>query len=114
GKTPLSAGLWEAFKLAKRERFKDPSQRITLLLITDGKANQSMGGKSIREEICRISFLLSSLPGIDFLVLDTEDKKGLFKTDLGLWIANLLGARYIQMEDLKAEKLLSFISLSNH
>ncbi|MGC9003825.1 MAG: VWA domain-containing protein [bacterium] len=114
GKTPLSAGLWEAFKLAKRERFKDPSQRITLLLITDGKANQSMGGKSIREEICRISFLLSSLPGIDFLVVDTEDKKGLFKTDLGLWIANLLGARYIQMEDLKAEKLLSFISLSNH
>jgi magnesium chelatase subunit D len=109
GKTPLSAGLWEAYKLTRRERIKEATLRITVLIITDGKANQSMGGKSVKEEIAKLTSLLRTLQGVDYIVVDTEDKRGLFKTDLGIWIANLLKARYIPMEELKADRILALL-----
>lgn len=45
GKTPLSAGLMEAYKLIRLLKIKEPENRFLVLLITDGKANVSLRGR---------------------------------------------------------------------
>ncbi len=58
GKTPLSSALYNLLLLAMRERMKDKSLKVRAFLISDGKANVSLFGKRIRDEIKEIAKLL--------------------------------------------------------
>jgi len=82
GKTPLTAGLLEAYKLIQRVGMKSPETRFLPILITDGRANQTMTGIPVRDEIKVVVTLFNKLHLTDFIVVDTEDKKGFIKTDL--------------------------------
>jgi len=51
GKTPLAAGLLETFNLIRRVRIKSEETRFLVVVITDGRANHSLSGVPVREEI---------------------------------------------------------------
>lgn len=106
GKTPLSAGLLEAYTLIKKMKIKKPESRFLLLLLTDGKANVSLSGKPPLEEIQNICFMLKDFLSTDFIVIDTEKKDSFMKMDLAFRVAQWLQARYFLMEEIKAESLL--------
>jgi magnesium chelatase subunit D len=109
GKTPLTAGLLEAYKLIKRVMFKAPETRFLVMLITDGRANHSISKAPIGEEIEKVSQLLRGLRFTDFIVVDTENKKGFIKTDLALQIASQLGADYYTIENIRSEFLTELV-----
>jgi magnesium chelatase subunit D len=107
GKTPLSAGLMETYNLIRSLKLKEPYSRFLVFLITDGKANVSLTGKPIFEELQSLCNLLISIPSTDFVVIDTEKKNKFIKMDIAFKIAEWLNARYYLVEDLKAENLLA-------
>jgi magnesium chelatase subunit D len=109
GKTPLGSGLMEAYNLIKRHSKKAPETRFLLVIITDGRANHSLSGLPVREEIARISQLLSEIPGTDYIVVDTEDKNKFMKADLAVPLANHLNANYFTIDDLKADYLVEMV-----
>jgi len=111
GKTPLSAGLLEAYKLIRRMRLKQPEARFLVLLLTDGKANVSLSGKPPLEELQNICFMLKDFPSTDFIVIDTEKKDSFMKMDLAFRISQWLQARYFQIEELKSENLFQIVNL---
>jgi len=111
GKTPLTAGLLEAYKLIQRVGMKSPETRFLPILITDGRANQTMTGIPVRDEIKVVVTLFNKLHLTDFIVVDTEDKKGFIKTDLALQIASELGADYYTVENIRSEFLTELVQI---
>ncbi|WP_353685397.1 VWA domain-containing protein [Thermodesulfovibrio sp. 3462-1] len=109
GKTPLSAGLMEAYRLIRRMAIKEPESRFLILLITDGKANVSLTGKTVFDELRSICFMLSNLTSVDFIVIDTEKKNKFMKIDFAVKIAEWLQAKYFLIEELKSESLLGIV-----
>ncbi|GAB6182390.1 vWA domain-containing protein [Thermodesulfovibrio hydrogeniphilus] len=110
GKTPLAAGLMEAYKLVKNLHFKHPEMRFLILLLTDGKANVSLTGKPPFEEIQSICFMLRDMPATDFIVIDTEKKNSFIKMDLAFKIAEWLNARYFLIDEIKSDTLAQIVS----
>jgi magnesium chelatase subunit D len=109
GKTPLSAGLLEAFRLVQRVRPKSAETRFLIVLVTDGRANQGLSEMPIKEEIFKMTSLLSEQRFTDFIVIDTEDKGKFIRTDLAREVASTLGANYYEIEDLKAGHLTEIV-----
>lgn len=109
GKTPLGAGLLEAYRLLERVGRKRPETRFLFLLITDGRANQSITEMSPDEEVSRIAALISEHPGIDIVVVDTEEKGRFTTLDRAASIAAMLGADYYTIDDLKADYLMNIV-----
>lgn len=109
GKTPLSAGLMEAYKLMKITHFKYPENRLLILIITDGKPNVSLSDKPVLEELKSVCFMLKDFPLTDFIVIDTEKKDKFMKMDLAIKIAEWLQATYHSIDSLKSESLLNIV-----
>lgn len=111
GNTPLGAGLLRAYDLIKKLKFKSPFARFLVFVVTDGKANVSISGKPVFDELRSICLFLKELALTEFVVIDTEKKRGLRRTDLSLKIAKWLNASYFPMEDLKSENILGIVNL---
>lgn len=109
GKTPLTAGLLESYKLIKNVRMKSAETRFLVVLVTDGRANHSSSGAPVREEITAMTGLLAELPSTDYIVIDTENKKTFLKADLACEISGLLGADYYGIDDLRSSHLTEII-----
>ncbi|MFN3921518.1 MAG: VWA domain-containing protein, partial [Caldimicrobium sp.] len=109
GKTPLGAGLLETYKLIKFVSRKDPKRKFLVVLITDGKANQSLSGEDPYKEINKIISSLKAIQGVDYIVIDTEDKNNFIKINYTLEIAKQLEADYLYLEDLKARHLTKIV-----
>jgi magnesium chelatase subunit D len=105
GKTPLGAGLLEAYNLMARIGRKKSETRFLIVLITDGRSNQAISDMPPDEEISRISALLREQPGLDIIVVDTEEKGRFVTTDRAATVAALLNAEYYPIDDLKADTL---------
>ncbi len=109
GRTPLSAGLLEAYRLVKRTELQRPRTRCLVVLVTDGRANQGLTQEPIDREIGKITALLSGLKRTDYVVVDSEDKKNLIRMDLAPRLARGLGARYYRLADLKSDNLADVV-----
>lgn len=109
GKTPLGAGLLEAYKLIKNVLIIEPETRFIVILVSDGRANHSITGLKIEEEIKKLSKTLRELPSVDYIVVDTEEKGRFLTTDCAKMIASYLDADYYTIEGLKAEELIEII-----
>jgi magnesium chelatase subunit D len=109
GKTPLAAGLLETFNLIRRVRIKSRETRFLVVVVTDGRANQGLSGAPVHEEIKKTTSLLNGLPSTDYIVVDTEDKTKIIRTDLAREIASSLGADYYDIDGLKADYLTTVI-----
>ena len=109
GKTPLAAGLLEAYRLVRRTGLQRPRTRCLVVLVTDGRANQGLTPEPVDREIGRLAALLSTVKRTDYIVVDVEDKKSLTRMDLALRLAHRLGARYFRPADLKSDNLTGIV-----
>jgi magnesium chelatase subunit D len=109
GRTPLAAGLLAAHRIMAQVRRKDPRRRLLVVLVSDGRANQGLSDLPIMEELRRLAALLREIPLTDYVVVDTEDKSHLLRTDLARELAGLLGAPCFTLEDLRAEHLTGLV-----
>jgi len=87
----------------KRTLRNRPDTRIQVVLLTDGRGNHSMSGVSPKEESLRMARLMAEETRCDCIVVDTENKGNLIRTDLARPLAETLGARYFTFETLRAE-----------
>jgi len=111
GKTPLGAGLLEAYRLIERSGKKQSETRFLIVLITDGRANQSLSSMTPEEEVTRTATLLRDQAGIDVIMVDTEEKGRFTTTDRAVGIAALLDADYYTIDDLKSEYLHDLVQM---
>ena len=101
GKTPLMSGLAAAYGILQMEAESGFSPAMVIL--TDGRGNVSLnGGTSSREEYDRVTGTLAS-SGIRLIVIDTET--GFMRFGKASALADAMGADYMRLEDLNAERL---------
>ncbi len=109
GSTPLPAALFQLKNFLANFLRRDPSHRVTVLLVTDGRGNVSVFGQHPREEVEMLASLLRlEFPTVEFVVIDTE--AGAVRLEMAKKLAELLGARYFTPEALKAERLFEIAS----
>ena len=110
GRTPLSKGLYLALEVLETERLKDRDTLPLLVLLSDGRANVSLdardtgvstSGKATEEAKSFASLFQEK--HISAVVVDTE--LGFIKLGLAQSIADAMAARYIKLDDLRADRL---------
>jgi magnesium chelatase subunit D len=119
GRTPLSHGLVEAFRLLRVHLIKEPAARPIAILITDGKANVSVRSEmrvdvghektSPREEALRIAARMAEEERVKYVVVDTEEA-GVMTFGLAAQLAAQLGAEYLKIDDLKGRDLVDIVT----
>ena len=116
GRTPLSRGLYAALEVLETERLKDRETLPLLVLLSDGRANVSMAGGSVgdatvgdaAEETRAIASLVEEKK-IQSVVIDTE--MDFIKLGLARQVAEAMGARYLKLEELRADNLAEAVRL---
>ena len=92
GTTPLAAGLDAVADLIRRERWRDPSRRPLLVVVTDGRAT---GGS---DPVGRARSAARRLAGISGVVVDAEE--GPVRLGLAAQLASDLGAELVTVAGL--------------
>jgi len=108
GRTPLSAGLLKSHEVAKTHLYKDPDIRPLLVVISDGKANVSMGKERPLAEVAHAAGIIREEEEVKSLVVDVENS-GLLSFGLAQQLAAMLDAEYFKLEDLKADRLVEAV-----
>jgi magnesium chelatase subunit D len=110
GKTPLSAGLSKGLQMLQGEMRKDKEAKPMMVLISDGRANVSLGGK-IKDELKEISEKAKQI-GVHTIVIDTEVVSSSF-LDMSLGycrdIAETAEGRYYPISSLSTEALYDIV-----
>jgi magnesium chelatase subunit D len=110
GKTPLSSGLAKGLFTLQAEIKKDAETKPIMVLISDGRANVSMGGK-MKEELMAISEQ-ARMSGVHTIVVDTEVVESSFmEMRLGYCqdIAEASGGRYHPISSLSSEAIFGIV-----
>ena len=116
GRTPISQGLLKALELIEAETIKDRDVLPLLVLLSDGRANVSLGSNSqsapfapsaqgelsAAGEVEAVADLVHQ-QRISSVVIDTET--GFIRLGLARPIADAMGADYLHLEDLRADNL---------
>jgi magnesium chelatase subunit D len=109
GKTPLSHGLMKGYETIQAELRRDPDTCPFVVLISDGRANVSMNGEPPLQETETIASMFRN-ECIQSAVIDTESS--IIKFGLAREISSALGARYLALEDLKADSIIEAVRSS--
>ncbi|WP_456477619.1 VWA domain-containing protein [Geoglobus ahangari] len=104
GKTPLSAGLYRAYKLLRMEKRR--GYVPILVLISDGRANVSLSGGDIKEEVVSICEAIAR-EDISTVLVDADDHVSLGFTRE---IAAITGAVHHRLRDLDAESIARVVN----
>jgi magnesium chelatase subunit D len=110
GKTPLYSGLAKGLRTLQAEIKKDSETKPIMVLISDGRANVSQGGR-IKEELMAISEQ-ARMSGVHTIVVDTEVVESTFmEMRLGYCrdIAEASGGRYHSISSLSSEALFDIV-----
>ena len=108
GKTPLPHGLTLGYQIIKSYFHKDPNIYPMMVLISDGKANVNVyGGKPVDESM-DIAGEIKDDSRIKTVVIDVE-KPGLVSFGLAYQLSIQMGAKYFQLEDLRADTLVGVL-----
>lgn len=110
GKTPLAAGISQAYELLRAERIRIPDALQYLILISDGKANVPLHTNDpFKDALAASEQVRSSEVGA--MVLDTENSY--IKFGFAKQIAEQMNAEYIRLDDVTGsaveENVRSFI-----
>jgi magnesium chelatase subunit D len=108
GRTPLAAGLLQAYEVARTHLFKNPHLSPLLIVISDGRGNVGVGGGKPLAEAHQVAALIREEERIKTLVIDAE-KNGFLSFGLAQGLAEALGAVYYKIEDLKADLLVEAV-----
>jgi len=106
GKTPLAHGLSKAFEVLQREKMINHHTIPRLILISDGKANVSMGSGSPMDDAKEVAAHIRDA-GISSLVIDSE--KGFIAFGLAQILSEEMGAKYLKLEDLQADRIADVV-----
>ena len=108
GRTPLSRGLYLALELLERERLKDRDTLPLVALLSDGRANVTLDGNPGQptEEVLELAarFQEKAIPAV---VIDTE--LDFIKLELARPLAAAMGARYLKLDELRADALAAAV-----
>ncbi len=106
GKTPLAHGLSKAFEVLQREKMINQHTIPRLILISDGKANVSMGSGSPMDDAKEVAAHIRD-SGIASIVIDSE--KGFIAFGLAQVLSEEMGAKYLKLEDLQADRIADVV-----
>jgi magnesium chelatase subunit D len=107
GKSPLSHGLMAGLQCITSELKRHKDCKPLLVLISDGRANVSMN-KNLNpiEEANQIALQIKQM-NIDSVVIDTE--KSYIRLGRLQEISGFMNAKYLRIEDLRAESIISAV-----
>jgi magnesium chelatase subunit D len=117
GRTPLARGLYLALEVLETECLKNREVLPLLVLLSDGRANvplegatpsKQASGASPAEEARAMASLIKEKKLLS-VVIDTE--LGFIKLGLARSIAEAMGARYINLDDLRVDHLAEAVRL---
>lgn len=106
GRTPLAAGLYQAWQLLRARRLKDPEMLPMVVLVTDGRANCPLWTLDPVEDAIRAAGLLRQ-DGIRAIVVDTE--KDFVSLHIARQIAQAMEADYYKVDQLRGEQLRTIV-----
>lgn len=106
GRTPLAAGLYQAWQLLRARRLKDPEMLPMLVLITDGRANRPLWTEDPVEDAVKAADLIRQ-ERIHAVVVDTE--QDFISLHIARQIAQTMDAAYYKVGELKGEQLRSIV-----
>jgi len=109
GKTPLPHGLMKGYEVIQSELRRDPDTYPFFILISDGRANVCLHGKSALEETLGIASQIKA-EGIHSTVIDTE--VGAVRFGFARQISDALGARHLKLEDLRSDSIVDAVRSS--
>ncbi len=100
GRTPLSKGLFLSWQMIIARRLKDADMLPLLVLITDGKANNSYDNLDPVKDALAVATRIRN-HRIPAIVIDTE--KGPFLLGIAQEIADHMKAQYFKIDQLRSE-----------
>ena len=106
GRTPLAAGLFQAWQMLKSRRYKDPEMLPILVLVTDGRANAPLWSRDPVEDALRVAGQIQA-DRIQSIVVDTE--KDFISLHIARQVAQALDAAYYKVDELQGEVLKSLV-----
>ncbi len=112
GRTPLSAALARCHQELRNYQSKNPGAQPIVIVLSDGKANVSLGEQAPLDEALVLGAALAHNSPATFIVVDTEEP-GLVTFGLARKLAAAMQAQYCKIEDLKAEALVNIVQEYN-
>lgn len=106
GRTPLAAGIFQAWQILKARKLKDPEMLPMLVLVTDGRANRGLWTDDAVADALKAAELVRQ-EKIHAVVIDTE--KDFISLHIAQRIADAMDATYYKVDELKAEQLQSIV-----
>ena len=106
GRTPLAAGIYQAWQLLRARRLKDPDILPMLVLVTDGRANRSLWTEDAVADAVKAAELIRQ-DGIHAVVIDTE--KDFISLHIAQQIAQTMNAAYYKVNDLQSDQLRAIV-----
>ncbi len=106
GRTPLAAGLYQAWQLLRARKLKDPDMLPMIVLVTDGRANRSLWSEDPVADAIKAAQMIHQ-DGIHGVVIDTE--KDFISLHIARQVADAMEAAYHKVDDLKAQHLQSIV-----
>lgn len=106
GRTPLAAGIFQAWQMLKARKLKDPEMLPMLVLVTDGRANRGLWTDDAVADALKAAELVRQ-EKIHAVVIDTE--KDFISLHIAQKIADAMNATYYKVDELKAEQLQSIV-----
>ena len=106
GKTPLAHALRLTNDLIKTEQLRHPQDAFLLVLVTDGRANVSLGRGRPMEEVKELSAQIKTL-GVNALILDSESFAPCL--DLGCLpeLSRIMGGSYHSLTSIRAPEMVA-------
>jgi magnesium chelatase subunit D len=102
GKTPLAHGLLQGLAVLERETAVNRHTIPTLVLISDGKGNVGLEDGSPMDDALGVASRIRDA-GIASLVIDSE--QNFLSFHLARTLSDELGARYLRLDDLRADRI---------
>lgn len=106
GRTPLAAGLCQAWQLLRARRLKDPELLPMVVLVTDGRANRPLWTEDPVEDAMKAGLLLRR-DHIHAVVIDTE--QDFISLHIARQVAQAMNAVYYKIDDLRGDQLRTIV-----
>lgn len=106
GRTPLADALRVAADLIDREKFQDKEVKPLLVVISDGRGNVPCMSDSAKDDTRAMA---GRIAGSDYPVLVIDSEGGFLKLGMAQRLADDMHAKYVKLEDLKADSLMGAI-----
>ncbi|MBD3346077.1 MAG: VWA domain-containing protein, partial [Chitinivibrionales bacterium] len=109
GRTPLGAGLVEAYRCARNCLARNQAGRPIILLITDARPNHALHDDvSPVDESLALASKMAHDQRITWIIVDTEPG-GFASIGLAPRLARTIGGQYYKIEDLKADDIVTMV-----